>query len=83
MWMEEKAPEHGLDWLSQDMSSDWIPTCAEEHLFLKIRFSIREGTECFGSRGSVEGFPVALQAAWCDVAFCCVSTLKKLISLIC
>lgn len=72
VWMEGKAPEHILDWLSQGMPSDWIPTFTGEHLVLKIWLSMRKGSECFGSRGSLEGFPVAFQAAWCDVAFCCV-----------
>lgn len=49
--------------------SVWIPTFAREHLFSKIRFSIRKGKECFGSKDSLEGIPVASQAAWCDVAF--------------
>lgn len=57
----------------------WIPTFAGENLFLKIRFSIRKGWECFGSMF----FPVAFWAAWCDVTFCCVSRLKILISLFC
>lgn len=83
VWMEEKAPEHIHDWLSQEMPSDWIPTFAGEHLFSKIKFSIRKGSECFGSSGSLEGFPMAFQAAGCDVAFCCVSRLTKLISLVC
>lgn len=48
MWMEEKAPDHILEWLSQEMPSGWIPTFAGEHLFLKIRFSIKKGSECFG-----------------------------------
>lgn len=73
VWVEEKVPEHILDWLSQEIPSDWILTFAGEHLFLKIRFSIRKGSECFGGSGSLEGFRVAFQAAWCDVAFCCVS----------
>lgn len=30
-----------------------------------------------------QGFPVAFRAAWCAVAFCCVSRLEKLISLVC
>uniref|UniRef100_A0A663LN69 ATP-binding cassette sub-family G member 8 n=1 Tax=Athene cunicularia TaxID=194338 RepID=A0A663LN69_ATHCN len=51
--------------------------------FLKLKFNISKNIECFGSRGSLEGFHVAFQAAWYHVAFCCVSRLKRLISLIC
>lgn len=77
-----ESPEHILGWLSQEMPSDWILTFAGEHLFLKIRFSIRKGSECFGSTSSLEGFPV-FRLLGVMLLSAVYYRLQKLISLVC
>lgn len=66
VWMEEKAPERILDWLSQKCLQPGLPHLLGSTGFCKL------GSECCGSRGSLEGFPEPFQAAWCDTAFRCV-----------
>lgn len=77
-----ESPEHILDWLSQEMPSDWILTFAGEHLLLKIRFSIRKGSECFGGTSSLEGFHV-FRLLGVMLLSAVYYRLKKLISLVC
>lgn len=54
--------------------------CWGPPIFLKIKFNVSKSAECFGSRAA---WRVAFQAAGCHGAFCCLSRLKRLISLVC